>query len=86
MRHQQLFASNIDITPHQNTMENCPFLQRLPVEIRLRVYELLLCFKGPIKLRQVIPGSRDLCILRVNQQIRNEALPVSNERVEEMSI
>lgn len=56
--------------------DECYFLQRLPVEIRLRIYEYLLGFDLPIKLRQIVPGSRDLAILRTSAQIYQEALPV----------
>lgn len=54
----------------------CPFLDKLPVEIRLEIYSYLLTFSHPLKLRQVIPGSRDLAILRINRQIHDEALSV----------
>ena len=53
-------------------METCSFLDRLPVELRLRIYELLLSFSRPIKLRQFVPGSRNLAVLRVCQQVRDE--------------
>ena len=57
-------------------MQDCPFLYRLPVELRLRIYEHLLSFNSPIKLRQIVPGSRDLSILRVCRQILDEAIPI----------
>lgn len=53
-------------------MESCTFLEKLPAEVRLRIYEHLLTFDRPIKLRQVVPGSRDLSILRVCKQIYEE--------------
>ena len=59
-----------------NDMDQCLFLQKLPVELRLKIYELILRFEHPIKLRQVIPGSRDLSLLRTSRQVYNEALPV----------
>ena len=59
----------------RKTME-CKLLTGLPVELRLRIYEYLLRFDKPVKLRQIIPGSKDLSILRTNQQIYHEALPV----------
>ena len=57
-------------------MEECRFLELLPFELRLRIYEELLQFNGPIKLRQVIPGSKNVSILRTNRQIHDEARPV----------
>lgn len=57
-------------------MRQCEFLQTLPTELRLRIYEYILTFAQPIKLRQVIPGSRNLAILRTNKQIHFEALSV----------
>lgn len=60
----------------RTSIADCPFLQNLPVELRLRIYEHLLNFNNPIKLRQIIPGSRDLSFLRVCRQILNEAVPV----------
>lgn len=53
-------------------MQSCPFFEKLPAEVRLRIYEHLLTFDAPIKLRQVVPGSRDLGVLRVCQQIYQE--------------
>lgn len=52
------------------------FLDKLPTEIRIQIYEHLLRFDEPIKLRQIIPGSKNLRILRTNRQIHDEALPV----------
>lgn len=57
-------------------VSHCPLLHKLPVEIRLRIYELLLQYSHPIKPRQIIPGSRDLSLLRPSRQIYSEALPV----------
>ena len=57
-------------------MTECYLLQRLPVELRLRIYEHVLRFNDPIKLRQFVLGSRDLPLLRTNQQIYSEALPL----------
>ena len=54
----------------------CLFLERLPVELRLNIYEYLLHFDRPIKLLQVVPGPRNLAILRTNRQIYEEALSV----------
>lgn len=68
-----------------NTMEpwpvepSCLILEKLPVELRLEIYAYLLTFAAPLKLRQVIPGSRDLAILRTNRQIHDEALGVLYE-------
>lgn len=56
--------------------EDCFLLHRLPVELRLRIYEHVLSFERPLKLRQVVAGSKNTSILRANQQIHNEALPV----------
>ena len=55
-------------------MGRCYFLDRLPIELRLRIYEHLLTFDEPIKLRQVIKGSRNLSVLRLNRQIHQETL------------
>lgn len=61
------------------TDQRCFFLTRLPIELRLEIYAHLLAFSAPLKLRQVIPGSRDLPILRTNRQIHDEALSVLYE-------
>ena len=58
----------------------CPFLHALPVELRLQIYTHLLSFDRRLKLRQVIPGSRDLAILRINRQVHAEATGVLFER------
>lgn len=60
-------------------MTNCPLLDRLPVELRLHVYELLLTFTAPIKLRCIVPGSRNLSLLRTCRQIHTEALSVLHD-------
>ena len=57
-------------------MDHPLLLTKLPVELRLRIYEHLLDFDAPIKLRQVIPGSRNLAILRICRQIYEEAVSV----------
>lgn len=57
----------------------CFFLERLPVELRREIHTYLLTFSSPLKLRQVIPGSRDLAILRTSRQIHDEALAVLYE-------
>jgi hypothetical protein len=54
----------------------CPFLHKLPAEIRVQIYGYLLQYRLPIKLRQIVPGSRDLSLLRTNRQIYSEALSV----------
>lgn len=54
----------------------CPLLHELPVELRLRIYEYLLQYDHEIKLRQIIPGSRNLSLLRTNRQVYSEALSV----------
>ena len=51
-------------------------LFRLPSELRLRIYELVLSFVRPIKIRQTVPGSENTAVLRANKQIFTEALPV----------
>jgi hypothetical protein len=61
-------------------MEPCDFLDRLPLEIRFRIYEFSLTYSSPIKIRYIMPGSKDLPILRLNRQIYDEALPVLYER------
>ena len=60
-------------------MDRCLFLEKLPAELRIRIYEELVGFDAPIKLRQVVPGAKDLPILRTNRQIYNEALSVLYE-------
>ncbi|KAK5131201.1 hypothetical protein LTR08_001226 [Meristemomyces frigidus] len=57
-------------------METEPHLLRLPSELRIRIYELVLSFARPLKLRQTVPGSENTTILRVNRQICHEALSV----------
>lgn len=61
------------------SMEACPFLTTLPVELRRQIYTYLVSFSTPLKLRQIIPGSRDLAILRTNRQVHDEALSVLYE-------
>ena len=51
-------------------------LLRLPSELRVRIYELVLTFSRPIKLRQTVAGSENTTLLRVNRQICEEALAV----------
>ena len=57
-------------------MDECVFLTRLPVELRLRIYAYVLSFSRPMKLRQVVEGTKKASILRANRQIYHEALPV----------
>ena len=57
-------------------MPDCPLLEKLPSELRLQIYAHLLHYTHHIKRRQIVPGSRDLALLRVNKQIYDEALPV----------
>ncbi|KAK4955099.1 hypothetical protein LTR10_007293 [Elasticomyces elasticus] len=54
----------------------CPLLTKLPSELRIRIYEDVLRFDNPIKLRQHVPGSESTTILRCNRQIYHEALAV----------
>ncbi|KAK4498492.1 hypothetical protein PRZ48_011150 [Zasmidium cellare] len=54
----------------------CYFLTRLPQEVRDIIYEHILTFSHPLKLRQVVAGSKNTSILRANRQIHSEALPV----------
>ena len=61
-------------------METCNFLDRLPLEIRFRVYELCLTYSGPIKIRYILPSSKDLPLLRLNRQIYSEAIMILYER------
>jgi len=53
----------------------CHFF-RLPSELRIRIYELILDFSQPIKLRQTVAGSENTTLLRVNKRMYNETLPV----------
>ena len=53
----------------------CHFFQ-IPSELRIRIYELILGFSQPIKLRQTVAGSENTTLLRVNKRMYNEALPV----------
>ena len=57
-------------------MNGSPFLEKLPTELRLRIYSHLLAFDHPIKLRQIVPGTKNLAILSTDRQIHNEALSV----------
>lgn len=59
-----------------NKPQECLLLTRLPAEIRLRIYEHILTFSRPLKLRQVVAGSKNTSILRANHQIYHEALPI----------
>ncbi|EME81031.1 uncharacterized protein MYCFIDRAFT_176375 [Pseudocercospora fijiensis CIRAD86] len=54
----------------------CYFLTRLPGELRALIYEHVLAFERPLKLRQVVAGSPNTGILRANRQVHNEALPL----------
>ncbi|KAK5678874.1 hypothetical protein LTS10_008529 [Elasticomyces elasticus] len=54
----------------------CRLLTKLPSELRIRIYEDVLRFDNPIKLRQHVPGSESTTILRCNRQIYHEALAV----------
>ncbi|RMY86576.1 hypothetical protein D0864_07046 [Hortaea werneckii] len=51
-------------------------LLRLPSELRIKIYELILAFNRPIKLRQTIAGSENTNILRTSKQVYEESLPV----------
>lgn len=48
----------------------------LPSELRIRIYEFILGFARPLKLRQTVAGSQNTTLLRVNRQIYGESLPV----------
>ncbi|KAF2174161.1 hypothetical protein M409DRAFT_16429 [Zasmidium cellare ATCC 36951] len=54
----------------------CQFLTLLPREVRDIIYEHILTFPRPLKLRQVVAGSKNTAILRLNRQIASEALPI----------
>lgn len=54
----------------------CYLLTLLPLELRRQIYAYFVIFSAPIKLRQVIPGSRDLPILRTCRQVYAEAREV----------
>ena len=71
-------SSSAPIQPHQPKfdMGECFFTNRLPVEIRLRIYELVLSFSKPLKLRQYVDGTINVSILRTNRQIHDEATAV----------
>ncbi|TKA23166.1 hypothetical protein B0A50_07196 [Salinomyces thailandicus] len=51
-------------------------LFRLPPELRIKIYELVLTFASPIKLRQTVSGSANTNILRTSKQLFRETLPV----------
>lgn len=57
-------------------MGECLLLSRLPVELRLHIFEYVLSFERPLKLRQIVAGSKNTSILRTNRQIHQEALPI----------
>ncbi|KAK4613667.1 hypothetical protein CLAFUW4_09218 [Fulvia fulva] len=57
-------------------MAECFFLTRLPAELRVQIYEHILAFQRPLKLRQVVAGAKNTSVLRANRQIHSEALPV----------
>ncbi|KAK4548747.1 hypothetical protein LTR36_008520 [Oleoguttula mirabilis] len=51
-------------------------LLELPSELRISIYELVLSFPRPLKLRQTVAGSENTSLLRANKQIYREALSV----------
>ncbi|OTA36060.1 hypothetical protein BTJ68_03567 [Hortaea werneckii EXF-2000] len=57
-------------------------LLRLPSELRIKIYELILAFNRPIKLRQTIAGSQNTNVLRTNRQVYEESLPLRSVVVE----
>ena len=57
-------------------MESPSQFLKLPSELRVRIYELVLTFSRPIKLRQTVAGSGCTTLLRVNRQIYEESLAV----------
>ncbi|SMY25530.1 unnamed protein product [Zymoseptoria tritici ST99CH_1A5] len=61
-------------------MTECYFTSRLPAELRLRVYEFVLSFEAPLKLRQVVAGSKNTGILRCSRLTHREALPILYDR------
>lgn len=61
-------------------MEHCDFLDKLPLELRFRIYEFHLTFPSPIKVSPIMLGTKDLPLLRLNRQIYREALQVLYER------
>ncbi|KAK5119405.1 hypothetical protein LTR85_007505 [Meristemomyces frigidus] len=48
----------------------------LPSELRISIYEYVLGFSRPLKLRQTVAGSENTTLLRTNKQIYREALPI----------
>jgi hypothetical protein len=60
-------------------MESCYFLDKLPLELRFRIYEFHLTYQYPIK-EYIAPGTKDLPLLRLNRQIHQEALQVLYDR------
>ncbi|KAK3116792.1 hypothetical protein LTR53_002494 [Teratosphaeriaceae sp. CCFEE 6253] len=56
--------------------QHSPLFTQLPPELRLRIYEHVVEFTQPIKLRQHIAGSTDMAILRASKLLYREALPV----------
>ncbi|EMC95876.1 hypothetical protein BAUCODRAFT_507344 [Baudoinia panamericana UAMH 10762] len=77
MIEQPRACDQISISGKLGSGIQCYFLTRLPAELRIRIYELLLTFNGaPIKLRQHVSGSPDTAIIRTNRQISNEAMAV----------
>ena len=59
-----------------DTEGECLLLTRLPGELRATIWEHVLSFERPLKLRQVVAGSKNTGILRTCQQIYAETLPV----------
>jgi len=52
----------------------CGRLSRLPVEIRMAIYGLILSFQRPISRRHIVAGSENTNILRTSRQIHEEAM------------
>ena len=62
-----------------NDNQSCGLLNKLAVELRIKIFEEVLKFDRPIKLRQYVAGSANTAILRTNKQVHWEARSVLHD-------
>jgi hypothetical protein len=73
-------SQSIVSTPKAEAPKKCSFLDKLPPELRLTIYEYLVISPSPLKGKTARKANEktgmNLNILRVNRQIHKEALPL----------
>ena len=73
-------SQSIISIPEAEAPKKCSFLDKLPAELRLTIYEYLVISPSPLKGKTARKENErtglNLTILRVNQQIHAEALPL----------